>query len=268
MSANETGQEVTCLRPNPSTCADDKPESPQAPPAYRGDIAKHEQDYPLLAVAAHEIRTPLNALRIQLQLAVDSLRGRDDVPHDLAQRLTTDLWRSIESAQRIARLIDDFTDIALAQEGRLRIERKHLELVALIDEVIQRMRRLHTPCPPIQLISPETLFGMWDPTRLEQVISNLLNNAVRFSSGNPIEVVAQSNNTTARIEVRDHGIGIPLEQHARIFEPFESAERLSRSHFGLGLWIVRQTVDAMGGSISILSQPGAGSTFIVELPQN
>jgi signal transduction histidine kinase len=267
MSANETGQGATCLRANPPTSVDSRTVSDKTL-VDRQQPLKHEQRYPVLAVAAHEIRTPLNALRIQLQLAVDSLHGRDDVPQDLAQRLTSELWRSIESAQKIARLIDDFSDISLAQEGRLRIERKHLELVGLIDEVIQRMGKLHKPCPPIHLTGPQTIFGMWDPTRIEQVFYNLLNNAIRFSGGKPIEVLAESSNARARIEVRDHGVGIAPDQHTRIFEPFESADQLSRSHFGLGLWIVRQALDAMGGSISISSQPGDGSSFIVELPHS
>jgi signal transduction histidine kinase len=267
MSANETVQEITCHGTVSPVHGAGETETKQTSGDGRGPL-KHEQGYPGLAVAAHEIRTPLNALRIQLQLAVDSIQGRSDVPEDLAQGLTTDLWRAIASAQKIARLVDDFTDISLAQGGSLRVERRHMELVGLIDEVIHRMQSLHQPCPPIRLVSPATIFGLWDATRIEQVISNLLNNAVRFSCGQPIEVVAESNQAIARIEVRDRGVGIPPEQFKRIFERFESEEQPSRWHFGLGLWIVRQALDAMGGKISISSQLGIGSTFIVEVPCN
>jgi two-component system OmpR family sensor kinase len=219
-----------------------------------------------LAVAAYEIRTPLNALRLQLQLAVDSLRGRTDLPREFAQHLTAELRRAIASTHQIGRLVDDFADISLTGAAKLRLQRRQLDLVALIREVIERTRKLADGCPPIKLTTPVSIFGLWDATRIDQVVSNLLNNAVRFSDGRPIEVVAYANDRTARIEVRDHGVGIPQERFERIFELFESGDPTNRSHLGIGLWVVREALEAMGGKISVSSTVGKGTNFVIEVP--
>jgi signal transduction histidine kinase len=110
--------------------------------------------------------------------------------------------------------------------------------------------------------------GRWDRTRLEQIVGNLLSNAAKYGAGRPVEVTVSSDSETSRLTVRDHGIGIDLEHQARIFDRFERA--VSVRHYGglgLGLWIVRQIVEAHGGSISVESSPGKGSAFTVELPR-
>ena len=110
--------------------------------------------------------------------------------------------------------------------------------------------------------------GQWDRSRLDQVVTNLLSNAIKYGSGQPIEITLDGDERTARLEVRDHGIGILTDRLPHIFERFERA--VSERHYGglgLGLWIVRQIVDAFGGSVRALSAPGEGSTFIMELPR-
>jgi signal transduction histidine kinase len=221
----------------------------------------------LLTIAAHEIRNPLNALRWQLQLALDSIRGRQDIPRDVFEILNLNLNRAIASTSTITRLIDDFTDLAFARGGELHLERRSLDLVAVINEMIQRTRTPDGGCPPIRLASPETLVGLWDRMRVEQVIANLLDNAVRFSNGQPIDVGADGNDATVELQVRDHGAGIPAEELERIFGPFQSVDRPSRSHPGLGLWIVREALASMGGKITVSSKLGEGSSFVVELPR-
>jgi signal transduction histidine kinase len=109
--------------------------------------------------------------------------------------------------------------------------------------------------------------GWWDPLRLEQVLTNLLSNAIKYGRGLPIDVQIRADAQQARIEVRDQGIGIPAEDQARLFQRFERlASERHYSGFGLGLWIVRQILDAMGGRIHVQSEPGQGSVFTVELP--
>jgi signal transduction histidine kinase len=105
--------------------------------------------------------------------------------------------------------------------------------------------------------------------RVEQVVTNLLSNAIKYGAGRPVEVAVSGDDLLARLTIRDHGIGIPLEHQARIFERFERA--VSDRHYGglgLGLWIVRQIVDALGGSIIVESEAGKGSTFTVNLPRS
>lgn len=124
----------------------------------------------------------------------------------------------------------------------------------------------------ISLQAPSELPGVWDEFRIEQVLTNLLTNALRYGGGQPVamtvEQVGAGEDGFARVSVRDRGIGIAAEDQARIFEQFERTEH-SRKHaagLGLGLYITRQIVDLHGGSIGVESAPGEGSTFSVELP--
>lgn len=122
-----------------------------------------------------------------------------------------------------------------------------------------------THCP-IELQVRPGIIGQWEFLRLEQVVTNLVTNAAKYGSGKPIEVVLEAEGRRARLTVRDHGIGIAAEDQARIFEPCERA--VSTRHyggFGLGLWIVRQIIESMGGTIRVRSVSGEGSTFTVEL---
>ena len=110
--------------------------------------------------------------------------------------------------------------------------------------------------------------GWWDRARLEQVLDNLLSNALRFGAGQPVTVSVGAEAGVARLTVTDHGIGIPAEAQPRIFERFERA--VSERHYGglgLGLWVTREIVRAHHGSIAVHSAPGAGATFTVTLPQ-
>jgi signal transduction histidine kinase len=110
--------------------------------------------------------------------------------------------------------------------------------------------------------------GQWDRTRLEQVVTNLLSNATRFGAGKPIELTVESFDDVARLTVTDHGIGIPADRLPRIFERFERAVSIREyGGLGLGLYIVREIVRALGGMIRVDSKVGTGSTFTVELPR-
>jgi signal transduction histidine kinase len=116
--------------------------------------------------------------------------------------------------------------------------------------------------------APSPVVGCWDRLRLEQIVSNLLSNAAKYGSGKPIEIEISGDAEKGRLAVRDHGIGIPVADQARIFERFE---RLLAGRgapgFGLGLWIVRQIVEGMHGEVRVTSEIGAGATFVVELPR-
>jgi signal transduction histidine kinase len=114
----------------------------------------------------------------------------------------------------------------------------------------------------------EGAVGLWDRLRLEQIVSNLLNNASKFGAGHPIEIRVRAGNGVSRLELEDHGIGIDAPDQARIFERFERAvPTRNYGGFGLGLWIVRRIAEALGGSVSVESRLGRGSKFTVVLPQ-
>jgi signal transduction histidine kinase len=119
----------------------------------------------------------------------------------------------------------------------------------------------------LQITAPQELVGHWDRERLEQVVTNLLTNALKYGAGQPVEVTLSRAEEYARLAVRDAGIGVEPEHHDRIFERFERAVSVRNyGGFGLGLYIVRRVVEALGGAVRVDSDVGAGATFTVELP--
>jgi len=165
--------------------------------------------------------------------------------------------------------VSELLDVSRISGGRLHIEPERFDLAKLADETIERMSdEARRAGSRISFRAERPSFGSWDRMRMDQVLTNLLTNAIKYGSGNPIEVELASYGASARLIVRDHGIGIAPEHQRRIFERFERAA--SARHyggFGLGLWIARQIVQASGGAIAVESTPGVGSTFIVDLPR-
>jgi signal transduction histidine kinase len=110
------------------------------------------------------------------------------------------------------------------------------------------------------------VYGTWDRLRVEQVVANLVTNATKYAPGSRVEVRVEGDAYSARLEVRDHGPGIPVAAQQRLFQPFERAGGNDPGGLGLGLFIVRQIVEAHGGSVRLRSEPGQGTSFVVELP--
>ncbi len=214
-----------------------------------------------LAIAGHELRTPLTALLFHAEALS---RGAAALPPEAAAR-TAKLARS---ARRIARLVDDLLDVTRISVGRLSLEREPVDLAEVAREVVVRNAEPAALAgSPLRLDAPRPVHGSFDPGRIEQVLDALLANALKYGRGRPVDVGVGAEGGTARITVRDQGIGVAPEDQARIFERFERAA--SARHYGglgLGLWIVRQVVEAHGGRISVQSRPGDGATFTVELP--
>jgi len=136
----------------------------------------------------------------------------------------------------------------------------------VVGSVIDRVRG-ESSDGQIQFGDRKPVVGWWDRLRVEQVVSNLLSNAIKYGDGQPIVVALDQDGRSARLCVKDHGIGIAPEHHERLFARFErGVSRRQYGGFGLGLWITRQLVDAMGGRISVDSRPGQGATFSIVLP--
>jgi len=159
-------------------------------------------------------------------------------------------------------------DLGRLRTGQLQLQVEDVDLADAVQDVVARVRaEVAVSGSTVTVTAQPNVVGRWDRFRLEQLVTNLLANAVKFGLGKPIELTASGADGRARLAVRDHGIGIePSAQH-RIFLPFE--RNVSVRHYGglgLGLHIVSTIVGAMGGTIAVESAPGAGATFVVELP--
>jgi two-component system, LuxR family, sensor kinase FixL len=222
-----------------------------------------------LSVVSHELKTPLAALQIQVDsiLRLDRLGRGEPLPPRLGEKLGT----IRRATARMNKLINQLLELSRISAGRLAIERERVDLPALVRGVARLFEdEAERAGCQVDLHLGEAVIGRWDPLRVEQIVTNLLSNAIKYGAGKPVEIqVGTTEAGAARLAVRDRGIGIAPEQQHRLFERFE---RLVSSHcyggFGLGLWIVRQIIEAHGGSIQVRSVPGEGSTFTVELPQD
>lgn len=217
-----------------------------------------------LSVASHELKTPLTPLQLQIQ-AIDR-RPQGEIPAWLVPKLRV-IRNQIE---RFARLVDQLLDISRIAEGRVQLELSQVDLGEVIEDVVARAKSIGEVAPAgstISLQGERGVIGSWDRLRLEQVVSNLLNNALKYGERKPITIAWSADADMATLRVRDLGIGIAPEDQARIFTRFERAVSLRHyGGFGLGLFIVRRIVEAMGGGVSVTSALGQGSTFTVELP--
>jgi signal transduction histidine kinase len=217
-----------------------------------------------LAIAGHELKTPLTALLMHIQgLQVARKAGVAEA------KLDERLEKASRTGDRLATLIDQMLDVSRITAGRLQLEHEDFDLTALISEVSDRLseQAARAGSAIILEVQPEVT-GIWDRLRLEQVVTNLLGNAVKYGQGNPITVTLTADRDTAVLRVSDRGIGILSGQQEKIFERFERAVGPREfGGFGLGLWITRQIVDASGGAISVESALGEGSTFTVRLPR-
>jgi PAS domain S-box-containing protein len=215
-----------------------------------------------LAVASHELGTPLTSLKLhveQLRKTVES----SEAASNLRKRV-----RSVAAeVQRLGQLVDTLLDSTRLRAGSWTLHAECLELGHLVERVLNDLAPVAEAAHcPVTLEATPALFGSWDRARLEQALTNVLSNAFKFGEGSPIEVTLDGDAETVRARVRDHGIGLPPEEQERIFQRFgRAAHTRGYGGLGLGLWIARQAIEAMGGKIGVHSMPGEGATFEVVL---
>jgi len=219
----------------------------------------------LISIAAHELRGPACSLRICVQALH---RMESAVPAKSAR-----LLKIIEREERrLARLIDDLLDLSRIRSGQFQLDLEPVDLCDVVREVAGRLNQEATTAQtPIDLELPETLIGDWDRSRLDQIVTNLVGNAIKFGRNNPVtvRVTADAAHGCARLSVTDHGPGIEPGLQQQIFEPFKRGVTSKQYEgLGLGLYIVRSVVSQLGGSVRVTSAPGCGATFTVELPLN
>ena len=221
-----------------------------------------------MSVVAHELRTPLNTLFLETQLRKMQIE-RGNLAAFAPEQLGKMVARDDRQIRNMVRLIDDMLDVSRIRSGALSVRPAQVELASLLQRVIDDLEQQALAVGSrITLDAPQPVDGWWDEFRIEQVVVNLLTNALRYGSGKPVEVGLSATPDGARIEVRDHGIGISEQDQQRIFQQFErGGGGKSADGLGLGLYITRQLVEAHGGKISVSSEPGQGSIFRLDLPQ-
>jgi two-component system, LuxR family, sensor kinase FixL len=228
--------------------------------------AVHARDE-FISVASHELKTPITALKLQFQIAARQVANGDRRVFDeeMVRRRVATTNRQLD---RMGKLIEDMLDVTRAGAGSFVVQFGPTDLSEVVREVAERFdEQLMVAGSQLSTRIEPGVQAACDRFRVEQVLTNLLTNAIKYGDGKPVEVSLSADGELARLSVSDHGIGIPRESLARIFQPFERAVSSENvSGMGLGLYITQQIVRAHGGRVRVESQPGKGSRFTVELP--
>jgi PAS domain S-box-containing protein len=231
----------------------------------RKRLEQQKDDF--IGAASHEFRTPLTALKGNAQLLARHLRQPTldrDALAGLAGRLQQQLGR-------LETLVADLLDVSRLQQGGLELRPEPVDLAELARRALARGEEApeRTARHTVALDAPAPVVGRYDPARLEQVLTNLLSNALKYSpAGGEVRVGVRRDGAWAVLAVSDQGLGIAPEEQVALFRPFGRGASVGQSipGIGLGLYISAQIVAQHGGTIGLQSTPGAGSTFTVRLP--
>ncbi|HEY1955588.1 MAG TPA: sensor histidine kinase [Polyangiaceae bacterium] len=211
-----------------------------------------------VAVLGHDLRTPLNAIKMAGSILVRS---------DLDSQQEAFAHKIVRAADRMNGMIGDLLDFAALRSGSLTLDRCRCDLRSTCGEVIDELRLAHTE-RVIQFEAEGECEGTWDGQRMAQVMSNLIANALTYSPPDtPVTVKLQGTGTLVTLAVHNAGDAIPADQQACIYTPFKRGSKRKSGGVGLGLFIAHEMVRAHGGSISLRSEPGDGTTFTVHVPR-
>ncbi|HET6343609.1 MAG TPA: PAS domain-containing sensor histidine kinase, partial [Myxococcota bacterium] len=242
----------------------DVTEQKRAEQALRAAIETRDN---FLSIASHELKTPLTSLKLQTALGKRALR-KGEPSFCAPERLGKHLEDTDRQVDRLSRLVEDMLDVSRIEAGKLCLTYEAVDLRGLVRDVAERLRPdLTSGAYDLAIDASGPVVGHWDHYRIEQVVVNLLTNAMKYGAGKPIRVSVLREGEVARLVVRDQGIGIPRDKHEAIFGRFERAvSRNEVSGLGLGLYIVRHIVQQHQGLVYVESEPARGATFTVELP--
>jgi two-component system, OmpR family, sensor kinase len=221
-----------------------------------------------VAIAAHELRNPMTPILMQVH---SLLHAAADPKAAVPPAILAGLERLERAVEVYGRRASTLLQVSRINAGQLELCPVELDLSRLVLDAVER----HGPMAAFvgsrldAAAVEDGLVGLLDEVALEQILDNLLSNALKYGAGQPVLVTLRADGAQARLSVQDHGIGIAPEDQARIFAPFERLMAVrgpGSGGFGVGLWVVRQLAEALGGTVAIESAPAAGSTFTVVLP--
>lgn len=220
-----------------------------------------------LSIASHELKTPLTSMLLQTQTALHNIRNVSLAQFSIAHLLT--MLESLENqTKRLSKMINDLLNVSILTTGNLQIEREEVDLQQIASDVLNDFsNRLEKEGYKTIFTVSESVVGNWDKVRIEQALSNLISNAIKYGEHKPIEIQTLKKGQTGQFIIKDNGIGINKEQQKRIFNLFERAVSPEQyKGLGVGLYITHQIVIAHGGTISVESRVGHGTTFTLSLP--
>lgn len=229
------------------------------------DAIRAREDF--LSIASHELKTPLTTLYLQLGMLRRLIPGEQEreIHREKVHRRLDGLE---DQLTRLGILVESLLDVTRIRNNRLELSYTRFDLRALTQEVVERLsEEAKRKGSQISLGLGPAVIGAWDKMRIDQVLTNLLLNAVKYGNGSHIEVTLTSQPAHVQIEVKDQGIGISAEDQERVFDRFERAASHNYGGLGLGLFITKRFVERHGGKIWLQSGLKKGSTFFVELPR-
>ncbi|MCP3167833.1 AAA family ATPase [Myxococcus qinghaiensis] len=222
-----------------------------------------------LSIASHELKTPLTPLQLQLH-TLERRLPKLVTSEEGAAWLSERLGILRRQGMRLERLINELLDVSRISGGRLRLELERVDLSEVVAQIVTSFEDsgdLARSGSQVTASIGTPVMGWWDRLRLEQVITILLSNALKYGAGKPVNLSVSLNEFSAAVEVTDQGLGIEPQHQERIFGRFERAVSARQyGGLGLGLYIASQIVERMGGAIQVSSEPGKGSVFTVTLP--
>ncbi len=228
--------------------------------------AIHARDE-FIVIASHELKTPITSLKLQLQMTRRQIRLETGAVPPIDQ-LARAIDVSTTQVNRLNQLIEDMLDVSRMQSGKLMFELERVNLLEIVLEVAERFAvELSNVRCDLKIDVPENIITRWDKGRIEQVLVNLIANAVKYAPGTELKISATKHDESVTIIVRDEGPGIPEEKQHLLFQRFgRAAPYLKITGLGLGLYISKQIIEAHGGTISMDSAEGKGTSFIIKLP--
>jgi signal transduction histidine kinase len=220
-----------------------------------------------LSVASHELKTPLTPLALRLQ-SLEKV-AETYLGSSLADQVKAHTSLAMKQVRKLSDLVNDLLDVSRIAAGRLKLEQEETDVAQLVREAVARLETEASKAgSQVTLRAPESLVMDTARLRLDQVITNLVDNAIKYGAGKPIEIQLTSSGQQTVLSVTDRGIGIAPKDLSRIFERFErAASDRNYGGLGLGLYITRTIVEGLGGAIMVHSEPGLGATFTVTLPK-
>ncbi len=221
-----------------------------------------------LSIASHELKTPLTTMLLKLNRMLNNVRNVS-----LSQFSIPELMRVLENAElqvkKLSQMINDLLNLSLITTGRLDLDLEEVNLVKITKNVTENFSELiKQEKYKVRVEAEKPVIGNWDKTKIEQAITNLVSNALKYGQNKPIDIQVLNSGHLGKLIIHDQGIGISRSEQTILFDRFKRAvsSKEYNKGLGVGLYITNQIVKAHKGSIRVSSTPGKGSTFILELP--